>query len=314
MRKIVSFLLIVFSCGAAYAQKQTFDIVSYNAPPGWTTKQEGTYISYSRIDGGSWAQIALYQHRNSDGSTQTDFDKEWNDLVATGKTISSPEKTEPQTADGWTVISGSGVWQYNGTNVASVLTVYSNNQVCVSVLCNATAQPYLKDYQALLGSLDLNADSVSSNAEMPVSASSEETTQPANTNNSPLAGKIWEGSSSEKFNGSGMNTGGFFTKQYQFNADGTYRFVDVLASHYTDTKTLNHKTGTWSVGVNQLTIKPSNGQNEEWSKAEKTTNGNSDVTNRAINETWGKKLKMVQENWSNIPTLSLLERMEIRLP
>lgn len=31
--------------------------------------------------------------------------------------------------------------------------------------------------------------------------------------------------------------------------------------------------------------------NEEWSKIRKTSNGNSDVTNSAINETWGKKLK-----------------------
>lgn len=113
--------------------------------------------------------------------------------------------------------------------------------------------------------------------------------------NSPLTGKIWQGTSSEKFTGAGPMTGhytgGFSTVQYKFNAEGTYQFVDVRASFYTDTKTIGYETGTYSITGNQLTINPLNGQNEEWSKVGKTSNGNSDVTNRAINETWGKKLK-----------------------
>lgn len=119
--------------------------------------------------------------------------------------------------------------------------------------------------------------------------------QAAGAESSSLAGRMWEGTSSEKFTGAGTmtgyNTGGFSTAQYKFNTDGTYRFVHVLASHYTDTKTLEYETGTWSVNGNQLTINPVNGQNEEWTKTGKTSNGNSDVINRAINDTWGKKLK-----------------------
>lgn len=112
--------------------------------------------------------------------------------------------------------------------------------------------------------------------------------------NSLLAGKIWEGTTTEKFSNAGgtsYNTGGFATNQYQFNTGGTYRFIGVTASHYTDTKTLNYETGTYSISGNKLTITPARGYNEEWSKTGKTSNGNSDVTNRAINDTWGKKLK-----------------------
>lgn len=118
--------------------------------------------------------------------------------------------------------------------------------------------------------------------------------QTVSTESSPLVGRIWEGTSNEKFPSTGTisyNTGGFSTGQYKFNTDGTYRFVNVTASFYTDTKKLEYETGTWSVNGNQLTINPANGQNEEWTKIGKNSNGNSDVTNRAINETWGKKLK-----------------------
>jgi len=115
-----------------------------------------------------------------------------------------------------------------------------------------------------------------------------------NNSGSLLTGRIWEGTSTEKFSnagGSSYNTGGFSTNQYLFNTDGSYRFVCVIASHYTDTKTLKYETGTYSINGNQLTIIPAKGYNEEWSKTGKTSNGNSDVSNRAINETWGKKLK-----------------------
>lgn len=111
---------------------------------------------------------------------------------------------------------------------------------------------------------------------------------------SPITGKIWEGTTTEKFSNAGgtsYNTGGFVTNQYQFNTDGTYRFVSVTASHFTDTKSLQYETGTYTINGNQLTITPVKGYNEEWSKIGKTSNGNSDVSNRAINDTWGEKLK-----------------------
>ncbi|HSC38068.1 MAG TPA: lipocalin family protein [Chitinophagaceae bacterium] len=150
---------------------------------------------------------------------------------------------------------------------------------------------YENDLAVLLNSLELSKVSESGDANP--AATTPNGSNPLN--NSPLAGKIWEGTSAEKFIGAGPMTGhytgGFSTGQYKFNADGTYRFVNVLASHYTNTKTLEYETGTWSVNGNQLTINPARGQNEEWSKTGNTSNGNSDVTNRAINETWSSKLK-----------------------
>lgn len=474
MKSIIISILFAMLTANLFAQKQSFDIVSYTAPTDWTLKQGNDNVSYSRIDGASWAQIAIYQHRNCEGDIQTDFYKDWNELVAANKTISSPEKTEPKTAEGWTVMSGSGVWQYNGANVASVLTVYSNNKICVAVLCNATAQPYLKNYKDLISSLDLDATSVnntnaSTNIEtqtnantntnhtsivglwtnyilettgynvggMPQytagylrkeyqfnadgsytfrnkqwltkaaditflyetgtytvsgnqltitpasgkggfwaktnsskewgklkkytdynlekatytfeiindptygngiilksgkpttrdggkfnapndpyefrysfrkleslidnppgfklneAASASENNILSNSANSILAGKTFEGTSLEKTGSGNMqfNTGGYWTWQYKFNKDGTYRFVYVAASHFNEAKLLQYETGTYSVNNDQLTIIPEKGANEEWSKIGKTSNGNSDAGNRAINDTWNKKLK-----------------------
>lgn len=163
----------------AMGQRQTYDIVSYTPPANWKEEKSTTYVAYSRIDGGSWAQIAIYQHTTSSGDIHSDFDKEWKALVATPYNIMTPtEKAEPGTADGWTVMSGSGVWQKDGVNVATILTTYSNNQVCLSVFCNATAKPYLDDYKKFIAALDLPAAETGTPGNGTVSAQVTENSQP----------------------------------------------------------------------------------------------------------------------------------------
>lgn len=262
-------------------QQKNYDIVTYIPPAGWTENQADDNISYSRIEGANWAQIAIYHHRVSNGDIKPDFDRDWNELVAANRSIASPERTAPQTSGSWSVMSGSGVWQYNGANVTSVLTVYSGKNSCVAILCNTVAQSYLKVYQSLIGSIVLDAKADAEGMDAGATAG------PA------LTGRIWEGTSLERtgFGNMQMNTGGFFAYQYSFKADGTYRFVNVNASSFVNTKSLNYETGTWSVSGDQLTITPVKGANEEWSKNGKTSNGNSDVSNRRINESWNKKIR-----------------------
>ncbi|MBS1489576.1 MAG: hypothetical protein JSS93_03540 [Bacteroidetes bacterium] len=266
MKKLCVFALTVVLITSAFAQQKTFDVVTYTPPKDWTEKQSDGNISYSRIDGGNWAQIALYNHRNSEGDIQADFDKDWNELVTQGKDISAPEKTAPTTSGGWTVISGSGSWQYNGANVATLLTVYSNNKICVSVLCNATAKPYLKDYQTLIGSLNLDASTIKesvgaeNNAVLPVSA-------PTTANSSIVGAWINFTRESRGFiNGYNMYTGGYMKKEYLFKGDGTYIFrqKDWLAVR--DNIYFVYETGKWAVNGNKLTITPAKGKAEWWLK------------------------------------------------
>ncbi|MBS1576553.1 MAG: hypothetical protein JST09_14710 [Bacteroidetes bacterium] len=258
---IITSLIIAIS---TFAQKQTFDIVSYESPKGWAEKQETSAMSYSKVDGSNWAQIAIYNHTNSDGDIQADFNKEWNELMVAGKNISAPEKTNPETQDGWTVISGSGTWQYNGAKVASILTVFSNNKVRLSVVCNATAKAYLQDYLTLIGSLKLDATGVT---ESP--GTGNNTTAPAQNNNSNSIAGTWINSVSESrglLNGFNMYTGGYMRKEYVFKEDGTYMFrqKDWMAAR--DNIYFAYETGTYVVKGNQLTLTPKTGKAGWWNK------------------------------------------------
>ncbi len=145
-------LLIVTTYQPALSQ-QTFDLVSYTAPKGWKVETAATYISYTKQDGGSWSQIGIYQHTPSKGSIQKDFDQEWNELVTKYYGIKTPAETSSGQADGWQVKTGAGLWKRQGVNVTTILTTYTGNGVTFSVLCNATAAPYLEDYKKMIGSL-----------------------------------------------------------------------------------------------------------------------------------------------------------------
>lgn len=280
MKNCILLITLLLFYNNMNAQKQTYDIVTYTAPAGWTSQQGNDYAAYSRIDGSSWAQIAIYQHRTSGGSIQADFDKEWNELIASSKTISAPDKTQPQSAEGWTVMSGSGVWQYNGANVACILTVYSNNAVCVSVLCNATAQPYLKDYQALLGSLDLDVSNVPQAAVTNPSSTATEASPSASTNTTSIVG-LWSYNMLETsgyINNMPQYTAGYFRKEYLFKADGTYIFRIKNWSAYMKDIYFVYESGTYAVNGNQLTVTPRQGISQSWSRT-------------SSNKEWGKLTK-----------------------
>ncbi len=155
MNKLILLLSTLYAMNG-FSQTKTFDIVTYTPPIGWKSEQTENAILYSKIEGDKWAQIIIYKNVSTKGSINADFDSEWKLLVADAyKTSALPEKTAPETADGWEVMSGSGLWQYNASNVATILTTFSGYNACVSIACNTTAQRFIEDYQTLIGTITL---------------------------------------------------------------------------------------------------------------------------------------------------------------
>ncbi|GAB3431066.1 hypothetical protein GCM10027516_39250 [Niabella aquatica] len=233
------------------AQKETYDIVSYTPPAGWKKENNSTAVVYSRIDGGSWAQFGIYQSTASKGSIEEDAEHEWNAIVLALHVVEKEEKTTAETAEGWSVMSRSGVWQYNGANVATILTTYSNGKTCVSILCNATAQPYLKDFQKLIASITL------------AYALKNTTTANVAIGISTIKG-LWANNQNETF---GYMSGGYFRREYLFNADGTYQYRAKHWSNVIKDIQFIRETGTYTINGNQLTLVPRQATGEWWSKA-----------------------------------------------
>lgn len=101
-----------------------------------------------------------------------------------------------------------------------------------------------------------------------------------------LAG-IWEFYMNET-SGS-MTTGGYFRREYRLNANGTYEFLTKTFSAYNPMIFLGSETGTWTVSGNKITIRPTQGKNEEWSKS---ASGRNTEWGKLV-KTTARKLEMV---------------------
>lgn len=155
-KAFLTFVQLIFAI-SVFAQTETFDIVSYTAPKGWKKEAKENSVVYSKINGGSWSQIILYKNTVSKGTAEKDFESEWQELVVKNYSgISKPEKEKTESAGSWTIMSGSGNWKFNGTNVATILTTYSGKGACVSFVCNATAKPYLDVYKNFIAGLNIS--------------------------------------------------------------------------------------------------------------------------------------------------------------
>lgn len=273
--KMLITMLAMTACLNSMAKKETFDIVSYIPPAGWTPQAGNGYISYSKVNGSHWGQLAIYKSTASKGTIESDSQSEWQELVLTSHAIEKEEQSAPAEVNGWTVISRSGTWKYNGADVATILTTFSDGKTCVSLLCNATAESFLKDFLQLTGSIELNRPL---KTEPGTSiTSSTEATRPTG-----IVG-LWGSYNNEAsgfINGMPMTTGGYFRKEYIFYDDGTYLYKAKDWSAFVKDIRFVYETGKYELKGDKLTLTPTKGSGEWWSKA---------ASNR--NDEWGSRTK-----------------------
>lgn len=282
------FLFIILTVFAmnTFAQKETFDAVTYKPIEGWKKERTDKYVSFSVTDEakGTFCIINLYQALPGAPDSKTNFNNSWRKMIKEPLGTGNPKMEAPETENGWALQTGSAKFTKGGLSGIAMLVTATSQGKMVNMVVMLNSDVYSQQMNDFIASIELEK------------TGSTTTTSVTGSINTALAGKIWEGSTSEKFVGSGAmtgyNTGGFFTYQYRFNGDGTYRFVYVGASAYTETNQLQYETGTYSVNGNQLSITPSSGTNEEWSVVGGPIKiaGMSDVQIRNIKERWGRRL------------------------
>ena len=251
MKRSIFFLLVgglMFSANTFAQKQETFDIATFQAPKGWI-KQVGTdAIQFSSEDkaAGTFCLISLFKSVPGLNGSKENFDAAWDTIVKEAVNPSAPPQMQPAAnKDGWEITSGFAQFEKDGAKGAAVLVTASGYGTMVNILVLTNSDAFEKTVSAFLESVSLKKPAVENPAPAPVAQNG----QPS------LAGNYWKqgGIRGGMLGHSGLSTG-TFSKTYQFNADGTYKFfvenMQLAAPKYY----LENEEGTYKVSGNTITI------------------------------------------------------------
>lgn len=135
------FLVLAICCflipQTALGQTETLGIVKYASPAGMNKTPKENVVAFSEFNQttGKYCIITLYGATPGTGNAQSDFAREWNNLVVKvfAKAPANPE-TGTESADGWTAIGGGAEVEGELGKAVAFLTVISGYARTVSIL------------------------------------------------------------------------------------------------------------------------------------------------------------------------------------
>jgi hypothetical protein len=172
---ITALLLTLTLC----AQKQTYDLFSFEPPKGWTKENKSTLLTYTVTNkkNGSWARVILVKSTISKGNIETDFASEW-DIFAVKEHGVNPEPLgiDTLTYNGWNVKTGLCKFPFNKDTVSMLVNTFSNGERCISFLVQSNTTTYGTELEKFIESVSLSPA---------VAALSPQNTPPVNNPNNP---------------------------------------------------------------------------------------------------------------------------------
>ncbi len=137
---------------AAFGQTEKLGIVNYTPPRGWTKTPKENVIAFSEINQttGRFCIITLYGATPGTGNPDSDFTREWNNLVVRTMKAQANPRTDAQASDGWTATSAGSEAESGAGKALAFLTVISGFGKTVSVLAVFNDPAYAKQVDALV--------------------------------------------------------------------------------------------------------------------------------------------------------------------
>lgn len=254
MKKIFLICLLSSTAAILYAQKQTYDLVSYIPPPGWKNEVKNNLTSYTITNSkkNSWCQIFIVKSTTSKGSIEADFESEWQEFaVKNYNPLGAPVSGDIEEAEGWKIKTGIGKFVFNNSDAMVMVTTFSGYDRCVSIVSVSNSEDYTKDIDALLGSLELQKQ--------------EESTQQSAIGNVPIIGSWGKSNTVSQVNNRFGNYS-YNKQQYTFNADGSYGFEAKTYDEKSSETYLIKERGSFVISGNTITLTPKASVIEAWSK------------------------------------------------
>ena len=263
----ITMTFCLFAVQTALCQTEKLGIVKYTSPQGWSKTVKENVVAFSEFNQatGTYCIITLYGATPGTGNAQSDFKREWNNLVV--KTLEKAEaspKTDTSTADGWTILAGGSAVESGAGKALAFLTVISGSDRTVSILAVFNDPVYVKRVDTFVSGIDLDKPPVPANtASAQPQVENGKLIVPLPTRQltlSDLAGEWGEDASRVSTTYVDRSTGSYvgtdnlsFRSKMSFSATGGYLndFYEIRNGK----KLIENTTGSFSVDGRILSIK-----------------------------------------------------------
>src|SRR5215207_3625941 len=142
----------------ALCQTEMLGNVSYTPPKDWTKTTRENVVAFSQINQttGVFCIITLFGATPGTGKPESDFKREWDNLVVKTLNAEPNPKTETEAAgEGWTATAGGASVEFQGGKSLAFLTVISGGGKTVSILAVFNDESYAAQLAAFSSSIDL---------------------------------------------------------------------------------------------------------------------------------------------------------------
>jgi len=237
---LLAALAYVFCFAASaniFCQTETFGSVQYSRPEGWSKSEKSGVTIFSDTDQktGGFCILSIYAAVQSSDSPQKDFAQQWQSLIAQPFKTTTIPKTDVQTDDGWTSVSGASDIETDGNPSSVIMTVISGYGKTTSIYAILNDRSYLEQLANFMASIKLDkgvADSPAKSApgtpQNGFSGTLKESVTMADLTGawSFGAGSVQSYIDSSSGDYAGTSTA-FYGEQYFIRADGmfTYKFT-----------------------------------------------------------------------------------------
>lgn len=275
MKTTILFLLIILSTGFTFAQKETFDLVSYTPVKGWKKEQTDKSISFSNIEQqkNTFCVISIYKSLEGGADSKNNFDNSWQKIVQEPLGAGNPKMEAPGNENGWNLQTGSAKFSKDGLEGIAILVTASSGNKMMNLLVLLNSDKYMPQVNGFISSIELKQTDKSVNDGVSQTFASK--------SNSSVTG-LWTNyileTTGYSINGMPQYTAGYLRKEYNFYPDGTYLFRNKQWLTKANNIVFIYEKGTYSVNGNQITITPKNGKSGFWTKT-------------SSSKEWGKLVK-----------------------
>ncbi|MCC7400913.1 MAG: hypothetical protein IT214_05470 [Chitinophagaceae bacterium] len=190
MKKVFLFFAYCTVAIISHAQKENFDMATYNVPAGWKKIRSADALQFSKEDeaSGAYCLITLYKSVPGTANAKENFDMAWASLVKEMVTVSAaPEMQPPALENGWEAQSGYAPFEADGNKGLAILVTSSGFDKMVNLMILTNTDVYEKEMTAFIESITLKKLTATTTQQQPKETNTTSITAVSNAKNDGYA-------------------------------------------------------------------------------------------------------------------------------